>query len=97
MLAADLILCKILQNKDLHIVKTNGLEGKHFQNREPEFNYIMDHFKQYGNVPDPIVLLSHLTIMELLGHKNIETTMRYAHVIPGKKMEAIKKLITYKN
>ena len=38
-----------------------------------------------------------LTIMELLGHKNIETTMRYAHVIPGKKMEAIKKLITYKN
>ena len=26
---------------ELLIVKTNGLEGKHFQNREPEFNYIM--------------------------------------------------------
>lgn len=66
MLAADLILCKILQNKDLHIVKTNGLEGKHFQNREPEFNYIMDHFKQYGNVPDPIVLLSHFPDFDLM-------------------------------
>ena len=48
------------------IVKTNGLEGKHFQNREPEFNYIMDHFKQYGNVPDPIVLLSHFPDFDLM-------------------------------
>ena len=66
MLAADLIINKILQNKDLNIVKTNGLEGKHFQNREPEFNYIMDHYRQYGNVPDPIVLLSHFPEFDLI-------------------------------
>jgi integrase len=36
-----------------------------------------------------------LTLMEILGHKDIKTTMRYAHVVPGRKMEAIKKLATY--
>jgi len=36
-----------------------------------------------------------LTLMEILGHKNIKTTMRYAHVVPGRKMEAIKKLEEY--
>ena len=35
------------------------------------------------------------TLMEILGHTNVTTTMRYAHVIPGRKMEAIKKLATY--
>ena len=36
-----------------------------------------------------------LTLMEILGHKNIKTTMRYAHVVAGKKMEAIKKLSAF--
>ena len=35
------------------------------------------------------------TLMEILGHTNVTTTMRYAHVIPGKKMEAIQKLASY--
>ena len=37
------------------------------------------------------------TLMEILGHTNVTTTMRYAHVIPGRKMEAIKKLANYKD
>lgn len=36
-----------------------------------------------------------LTIMEILGHTSLQTTMRYAHVIPGRKMEAITKLAKY--
>lgn len=36
-----------------------------------------------------------LTLMELLGHKNIKTTMRYAHVIPSRKIDAIKKLANW--
>ena len=35
------------------------------------------------------------TLMEILGHTNVTTTMRYAHVIPGRKMEAINKLGNY--
>jgi len=33
-----------------------------------------------------------LTIKELLGHKSIETTMRYAHLIPDQKRRAVLKL-----
>ena len=35
------------------------------------------------------------TLMEILGHTNVTTTMRYAHVIAGRKLEAIKKLETW--
>ena len=37
------------------------------------------------------------TLMEILGHKQISTVMRYCHVIPGRKMEAVKKLANYKD
>lgn len=33
-----------------------------------------------------------LTIKELMGHKDIETTMRYAHLVPDQKREAVLKL-----
>jgi len=33
-----------------------------------------------------------LTIKELMGHKDIETTMRYAHLIPDQKRAAVMKL-----
>jgi hypothetical protein len=33
------------------------------------------------------------TVQELLGHKTITTTMRYAHLSPGHKMDAVQRLI----
>ena len=33
-----------------------------------------------------------LTIKELMGHKSIEMTMRYAHLIPDQKIDAVKQL-----
>ena len=66
MLAAELIINKILQNKDINIIKTNGLEGKHFQNLESAYEYIMEHYKQYGNVPDSIVFLSHFPDFDIM-------------------------------
>lgn len=36
-----------------------------------------------------------LVAMEILGHSNIETTMRYAHPTPKRKSEAISVLNSY--
>ena len=33
-----------------------------------------------------------MTVMEILGHSQITTTMRYAHAIPNKKVEAMEML-----
>ena len=56
-LAANQILNKIIQTKKIDIVKTNSLEAKYFIGYEDEFNFIMDHYKLYGNVPDDITFL----------------------------------------
>lgn len=46
------IINKILKSKSLDIVFDNDLTDAHFGEYSPEFNFIMDHYKQYGNVPD---------------------------------------------
>ena len=37
------------------------------------------------------------TVKELLGHKDIKMTLRYAHLAPSHKVEAIQKFDTYLN
>lgn len=46
------IINKILKSKSLDIVFDNDLTESHFGEYSPEFNFIMNHYKQYGNVPD---------------------------------------------
>lgn len=52
MLAANLIINKLLQTKDFSIIKKNGLESCYFDGYEDEFNFIVEHYKKYGNIPD---------------------------------------------
>ena len=52
MLAANLIINKLLQTKDFSIIKKNGLESYYFDGYEDEFNFIVEHYKKYGNIPD---------------------------------------------
>ena len=66
MLGANLVINKILQKKDYSVVSANSLERKHFVGYEQEFDYITDHYKQYGNVPDTIVFLSHFPKFDLM-------------------------------
>lgn len=46
------ILNKILRSKSLDIVFDNDLTPEHFGEYQEEYKFILDHYKQYGNVPD---------------------------------------------
>lgn len=52
MVAANLILNKVLQTKQFDIIKNNSLVEEQFTGYESEFKFIVDHYKKYGNVPD---------------------------------------------
>lgn len=58
MLAANQLINKILQTKDYEVIKTNGLEESYFGDYSKEFNFIVDHYKKYGNIPDANTFLS---------------------------------------
>ena len=46
------ILNKILQSKDISIIKKNNLTSEYFNEYTDEFVFIVTHFDLYGNVPD---------------------------------------------
>ena len=54
MLAANLIINKVLQTKDFNIIKANSLDSSYFAGYEDEFNFIVEHYKKYGNIPDEL-------------------------------------------
>lgn len=45
-------LNKILRSQSLDFVIDNDLTDKHFYEYPDEFNFILDHYRQYGNIPD---------------------------------------------
>lgn len=58
MLAANQLLNKIIQTKDYNVIKTNSLDSTYFSGYEEEFNFIVDHYKKYGNIPDDVTFLN---------------------------------------
>lgn len=58
MLAAFQVINKILQTKDYHFIKNNNLDETYFGGYENEFNFIMEHYKKNGNIPDTLTFLS---------------------------------------
>lgn len=65
MLAPNRIINKILQTKDFSIIKKNSLDDSYFDGYKDEFNFIVDHYKKYGNVPDTITFLEKFNNFEL--------------------------------
>lgn len=51
------ILNKVLQTGDIQLITKNALTEEYFVGYEPEFNFIVDHFNKYGNVPDKATFL----------------------------------------
>lgn len=64
------IISKIIQTGDNSIVENNLLTEEYFVGYEQEFNFIQDHIKKYGNVPDKNTFLSHF--MDDKGNPTIE-------------------------
>jgi len=52
------VLTKILNTKDYSIVLDNSLTEDYFEGYKEEFNFIDNHYKQYGQVPDKETFLS---------------------------------------
>ena len=60
------ILSKILNTGDNSIVSDNLLSADYFVGYEAEYNFIQEHLKQYGNVPDKATFLSKFPQIELV-------------------------------
>jgi len=60
------ILSKILETHDNKIVEENFLTEDFFTGYTNEFNFIQEHVRQYGNVPDKATFLSNFPEIELV-------------------------------
>ncbi len=58
MIITTQVLNKILQTKDYSLIKTNGLDASYFKGYENEFNFIEQHYRQFGNIPDVLTFLN---------------------------------------
>lgn len=46
------LINRIIQSRDFSVVTRNGLTDKYFLQFKDEFNFIVEHYKNYGSVPD---------------------------------------------
>lgn len=60
------IISKILSTKDISILDDNLLSVDYFVGYENEYNFIVDHTKEYGSVPDKVTFLSKFPELELV-------------------------------
>ena len=56
------IISKILATKDCSILEKNNLTKEYFVEYQDEIQFILDHVKQYGTVPDKATFLSHSSL-----------------------------------
>ena len=60
------IISKILSTGDNSIIEDNLLNEDYFEGYKDEFNFIENHYKQYGNIPDKATFLSEFPNIELV-------------------------------
>lgn len=60
------ILSKVLSTRDNAIIEDNILTEEYFVGYESEYQFIQDHIKQYGNVPDKATFLAKFPQTELV-------------------------------
>ena len=60
------IISKILSTKDMSLIEDNLLDASYFVGYEDEFNFLVEHNKEYGSVPDKSTFLSKFPDIELV-------------------------------
>lgn len=63
--AALQVLNKILQTKNYNFIKTNSLTAAYFKGYEAEFNFIEEHYKKFGNIPDELTFVQNFPNFDL--------------------------------
>lgn len=52
------ILCKCIASGNIDLIEDNQLERDYFDGYEDEFEFVVNHYKEYGNTPDTATFLS---------------------------------------
>lgn len=60
------ILSQVLQTQDISILENNQLTADFFPEYQEEYEYIVNHYKEYGNVPDKLTFLSNFQGFEIV-------------------------------
>lgn len=60
------IISKVLATKDPSIIQNNGLTVDYFVGYEDEYEFIKNHIKEYGDIPDKVTFLSKFPDIELV-------------------------------
>lgn len=60
------LLSKVINSGDISIINDNLLTAEYFTGYESEYEFIVDHFKKYGNVPDSATFLAKFPEIELV-------------------------------
>lgn len=53
------VLNKVLQDKSLSVLDSNGIDHEYFTDYYDEFEFIFDHYATYGTIPDDETVLDH--------------------------------------
>ena len=60
------ILCKCLQSGNIDLIENNQLTKDYFIEYENEYDFIINHYKEYGNTPDRATFLSKFKDIEIV-------------------------------
>lgn len=60
------IISKVISTKDISIIKDNLLTEEYFPEYEDEYNFILEHYDKYQNIPDKATFLAQFPDLELV-------------------------------
>lgn len=60
------IISQVLQTGDISIIQSNQLTKEYFNEYPEEYEFIIKHYEQYGNVPDKLSFLSNFQEFEVV-------------------------------